>query len=87
SMATFEAEVGRRQAENDQVRRALANIDEQIVCDELTDELPDNFLEQFNQLPDRPLEHVLHFLSAHQVTQMRRVSHKFNNVCLIYAAC
>uniref|UniRef100_A0A914V816 F-box domain-containing protein n=1 Tax=Plectus sambesii TaxID=2011161 RepID=A0A914V816_9BILA len=80
SMATFEAEVGRRQAENDQLPRALANIDEQIVCDQLTDELPDNFLEQFNQLLDRPLEQVLHLLPAHQVAQMRLVSRRFNHL-------
>uniref|UniRef100_A0A914VJ09 F-box domain-containing protein n=1 Tax=Plectus sambesii TaxID=2011161 RepID=A0A914VJ09_9BILA len=82
SMAALQAEVARLQAENDQLRRALADVNGGIVCDQLTGKLPDNFLEQFSQLPDRPLEHVLRFLPAHQVAQMRHVSHKFNNTKL-----
>uniref|UniRef100_A0A914WP87 F-box domain-containing protein n=1 Tax=Plectus sambesii TaxID=2011161 RepID=A0A914WP87_9BILA len=80
SMEVLEAEVARVQAENDQLRRTLADFNERIVCGRLTGDLPDNFLEQFNQLPDRPLEQVLRFLPAHQVVQMRHVSRKFNNL-------
>ena len=86
-MATFETEVGRLQAENDRLRRVLSDLCERIVCGRLIGDLPDNFLEQFSQLPDLPLEQVLRFLPAHQVAQMRHVSHKFNNVCLIYVTC
>uniref|UniRef100_A0A914VVY1 F-box domain-containing protein n=1 Tax=Plectus sambesii TaxID=2011161 RepID=A0A914VVY1_9BILA len=68
------------QAEIDRLRRALGDFSERIVCGQLTGKLPDNFLEQFSQLPDRPLEQVLRFLPTRQVPQMRRVSRKFNNV-------
>uniref|UniRef100_A0A914XH10 F-box domain-containing protein n=1 Tax=Plectus sambesii TaxID=2011161 RepID=A0A914XH10_9BILA len=78
SMAALQAEVARLQAENDQLRRALPNIDERIVCGKSTGRLPDYSPKQFSQLPDRPLEHVLRFLPAHQVTQMRHVSRRFN---------
>uniref|UniRef100_A0A914X777 F-box domain-containing protein n=1 Tax=Plectus sambesii TaxID=2011161 RepID=A0A914X777_9BILA len=80
SMAALQAEVARLQAENDQFRRALVDMNGRIVCGQLTGDLPDNFLEQFSQLPDLPLEQVLRFLPAHQVAQMRHVSHKFNNL-------
>uniref|UniRef100_A0A914VHI8 F-box domain-containing protein n=1 Tax=Plectus sambesii TaxID=2011161 RepID=A0A914VHI8_9BILA len=80
SMAALEAEVARLQAENERLRRALADIDEQIVCGKSTGRLPDNFPKQFSQLPDRPLEQVLRFLPAHQVVQIRLVSRRFNNV-------
>uniref|UniRef100_A0A914XJ78 F-box domain-containing protein n=1 Tax=Plectus sambesii TaxID=2011161 RepID=A0A914XJ78_9BILA len=80
SMATLEAEVARLQAKNDRLRRALTDVCGQILCGQLTGRLPDNFLEQFSQLPDRPLEHVLRFLPALQVVQMRHVSRKFNNL-------
>uniref|UniRef100_A0A914UNG2 F-box domain-containing protein n=1 Tax=Plectus sambesii TaxID=2011161 RepID=A0A914UNG2_9BILA len=68
------------QAEIVRLRRTLADFNERIVCGRLTGDLPDNFLEQFSQLPDRPLEQVLRFLPTRQVPQMRRVSRKFNNV-------
>uniref|UniRef100_A0A914W419 F-box domain-containing protein n=1 Tax=Plectus sambesii TaxID=2011161 RepID=A0A914W419_9BILA len=80
AMATFKAEVGRVNAENDRLRRKLTDVCGQIVCGRLTGDLPDNFLEQFSQLPDRPLEHVLRSLPAHQVPQMRLVSRKFNQL-------
>uniref|UniRef100_A0A914UWA6 F-box domain-containing protein n=1 Tax=Plectus sambesii TaxID=2011161 RepID=A0A914UWA6_9BILA len=80
SLAVVEAQVVRLQAENDQLRRALADFSVRIVCGRLTGELPNNFLEQFSQLPDRPLEQVLRFLPARQVVQMRHVSRKFNNL-------
>uniref|UniRef100_A0A914VHI3 F-box domain-containing protein n=1 Tax=Plectus sambesii TaxID=2011161 RepID=A0A914VHI3_9BILA len=80
SMEAFEAEVARVQAENDRLRRTLADFSERIVCGRLTGDLPDNFLEQFNQLPDRPLEQVLRFLPPGQVAQMRLVSRKFNHL-------
>uniref|UniRef100_A0A914XC39 F-box domain-containing protein n=1 Tax=Plectus sambesii TaxID=2011161 RepID=A0A914XC39_9BILA len=79
-MAAFETENARLQAENDQLRCALADIRGQIACGQLTGKLPDNFLEQFSQLPDRPLEQVLRFLPAYQVAQMRLVSRKFNQL-------
>uniref|UniRef100_A0A914W3E5 F-box domain-containing protein n=1 Tax=Plectus sambesii TaxID=2011161 RepID=A0A914W3E5_9BILA len=79
-MAALQAEVARLQAENDQFRRALVDMNRRIVCGQLTGDLPDDFLEQFSQLPDLPLEQVLRFLPAHQVAQMRHVSHKFNNL-------
>uniref|UniRef100_A0A914V5P8 F-box domain-containing protein n=1 Tax=Plectus sambesii TaxID=2011161 RepID=A0A914V5P8_9BILA len=79
SMAALETEVT-NQAEIDRLRRALGDFSERIVCGQLTGKLPDNFLEQFSQLPDRPLEQVLRFLPARQVAQMRRVSRKFNNL-------
>uniref|UniRef100_A0A914W5A7 F-box domain-containing protein n=1 Tax=Plectus sambesii TaxID=2011161 RepID=A0A914W5A7_9BILA len=78
SMAALEAEVARHQAENDRLRRTLTDFGVRIVCGRLTGELPDSFLEQLSQLPDRPLEHVLRFLPARQVAQMRLVSRKFN---------
>uniref|UniRef100_A0A914W1R9 Uncharacterized protein n=1 Tax=Plectus sambesii TaxID=2011161 RepID=A0A914W1R9_9BILA len=59
SMPTFETEVGRLQAENDRLRRALSDFSERIVCGQLTGDLPDNFLEQFSQLPDQPLEKLI----------------------------
>uniref|UniRef100_A0A914W0T3 F-box domain-containing protein n=1 Tax=Plectus sambesii TaxID=2011161 RepID=A0A914W0T3_9BILA len=80
SMATFETEVGRLQAENDRLRRALSDFCERVVCGRLTGDLPENFLEQFSQLPDRPLEQVLRFLPARQVAQMRHVSRRFNHL-------
>uniref|UniRef100_A0A914UNQ2 F-box domain-containing protein n=1 Tax=Plectus sambesii TaxID=2011161 RepID=A0A914UNQ2_9BILA len=80
SVADLEAKVGRLQAENDRLRRTLADINEQIVCGRLTGDLPDNFLEQFCQLPDRPLEQVLRYLPARQVVQMRHVSRRFNHL-------
>uniref|UniRef100_A0A914VX16 F-box domain-containing protein n=1 Tax=Plectus sambesii TaxID=2011161 RepID=A0A914VX16_9BILA len=80
SKAALEAEVDRVQAENDRLRHTVTDFNERIVCGQLTGKLPDNFLEQFGQLPDRPLEQVLRFLPAHQVVQMRRVSRKFNNL-------
>uniref|UniRef100_A0A914XK16 F-box domain-containing protein n=1 Tax=Plectus sambesii TaxID=2011161 RepID=A0A914XK16_9BILA len=73
----METEVA-NQAEIDRLRRALGDFSERIVCGRLTGDLPDNFLEQFSQLPDRPLEQVLRFLPTRQVPQMRRVSRKFN---------
>uniref|UniRef100_A0A914XI59 F-box domain-containing protein n=1 Tax=Plectus sambesii TaxID=2011161 RepID=A0A914XI59_9BILA len=79
-MAALKAENARLQAENDRLRRVLTDVCGQIVCGQLTGKLPDKFLEQFNQLPDRPLEHVLRFLPAHQVVQMRHVSHKFDSL-------
>uniref|UniRef100_A0A914VVM5 F-box domain-containing protein n=1 Tax=Plectus sambesii TaxID=2011161 RepID=A0A914VVM5_9BILA len=79
-MAALQAEVARLQAENDQFRRALVDMNGRIVCGQLTGDLPDNFLEQFSQLPDRALEQVLRFLPLGQVAQMRHVSRKFNNV-------
>uniref|UniRef100_A0A914UGB7 F-box domain-containing protein n=1 Tax=Plectus sambesii TaxID=2011161 RepID=A0A914UGB7_9BILA len=80
SVADLEAKVARVQAENDRLRRSLGDVCGQISGGRLTGELPDNFLEQFSQLPDRPLEQVLRFLPARQVTQMRHVSRKFNNL-------
>uniref|UniRef100_A0A914VN67 F-box domain-containing protein n=1 Tax=Plectus sambesii TaxID=2011161 RepID=A0A914VN67_9BILA len=80
SMEALEAEVARVHAENDRLRRTLADFNERIACGRLTGELPDNFLEQFNQLPDRPLEQVLRFLPPGQVAQMRLVSRKFNQL-------
>uniref|UniRef100_A0A914VNN8 F-box domain-containing protein n=1 Tax=Plectus sambesii TaxID=2011161 RepID=A0A914VNN8_9BILA len=80
SIAALEAENARLQAEIDRLRHALGDFNERIVCGQLTGKLPDNFLEQFSQLPDRPLEQVLRFLPTRQVPQMRRVSRKFNNV-------
>uniref|UniRef100_A0A914W200 F-box domain-containing protein n=1 Tax=Plectus sambesii TaxID=2011161 RepID=A0A914W200_9BILA len=79
-MGAPEAELGRLQAENDRIKRALPDFSERILCGRLTGDLPDNFLELFSQLPDRPLEHVLRFLPARQVPQMRRVSRKFNQL-------
>uniref|UniRef100_A0A914XEV8 F-box domain-containing protein n=1 Tax=Plectus sambesii TaxID=2011161 RepID=A0A914XEV8_9BILA len=76
----METEVGRLQAENDRLGHTLGDFSERIVCGQLTGKLPDNFLEQFSQLPDRPLEQVLRFLPTRQVLQMRRVSRKFYNV-------
>ena len=81
-MVDLEAEVGRVHAENDRLRRALANVCGQIVLGRLTGELPDNFLEQFSKLPDRPMEQVLRCLPARQVAQMRHVSRRFNSVCV-----
>uniref|UniRef100_A0A914W5A2 F-box domain-containing protein n=1 Tax=Plectus sambesii TaxID=2011161 RepID=A0A914W5A2_9BILA len=80
SKAALKAEVGRVHAENDRLRRALTDVCGQIVCGRLMGDLPDNFLEQFSQLPDRPLEQVLRYLPAHQVPQMRFVSRKFNQL-------
>uniref|UniRef100_A0A914VGQ3 F-box domain-containing protein n=1 Tax=Plectus sambesii TaxID=2011161 RepID=A0A914VGQ3_9BILA len=80
SMAALETEVDRLQAENDRLKRTLADFSERIVCGRLTGDLPDNFLEQFSQLPDRPLEQVLRFLPARQVPQMRHVSRRFNHL-------
>uniref|UniRef100_A0A914W3L4 F-box domain-containing protein n=1 Tax=Plectus sambesii TaxID=2011161 RepID=A0A914W3L4_9BILA len=80
SVADLEAKVARVQAENDRLRRALGDVCWQIACGQLTGKLPDNFLEQFSQLPDRPLEQVLRFLPARQVAQMRHVSRKFNQL-------
>uniref|UniRef100_A0A914VJ05 F-box domain-containing protein n=1 Tax=Plectus sambesii TaxID=2011161 RepID=A0A914VJ05_9BILA len=80
SKAALKAEVVRLQAENDRLRRALADIHGQIVCGRLTGDLPDNFLEQFSHLPDRPLEQVLRFLPPGQVAQMRHVSRRFNHL-------
>ena len=82
SVATFKAETARVRAENDRLRCALIDVCGQIVCGQLTGKLPDNFLEQFSQLPDQPLEQVLRFLLPGQVAQMRLVSRKFNQVCL-----
>uniref|UniRef100_A0A914XGC1 F-box domain-containing protein n=1 Tax=Plectus sambesii TaxID=2011161 RepID=A0A914XGC1_9BILA len=79
-MAALEAENARLQAEIDRLGRTLTDVSERIVSGRLTGELPDNFLEQFSQLPDRPLEHVLRFLPALQVAQMRHVSRRFNHV-------
>uniref|UniRef100_A0A914VG52 F-box domain-containing protein n=1 Tax=Plectus sambesii TaxID=2011161 RepID=A0A914VG52_9BILA len=79
-MATHKTEVARLQADIDRLRRALTDVCGQIVCGRLTGDLPDNFLEQFSQLPDRPLEQVLRFLPARQVAQMRLVSRKFNRL-------
>uniref|UniRef100_A0A914VYF4 F-box domain-containing protein n=1 Tax=Plectus sambesii TaxID=2011161 RepID=A0A914VYF4_9BILA len=76
----METEVANLQAEIDRLRRALGDFSERIVCGQLTGKLPDNFLEQFSQLPDRPLEQVLRFLPTRQVPQMRRVSRRFNHV-------
>uniref|UniRef100_A0A914VFC1 F-box domain-containing protein n=1 Tax=Plectus sambesii TaxID=2011161 RepID=A0A914VFC1_9BILA len=75
-MVDLEAEVGRLQAENNQLRCALSDIRGQIVCGQLMGKLPDNFLQQFSRLPDWPLEQILRFLPAHQVVQMRLVSRK-----------
>uniref|UniRef100_A0A914UUE2 F-box domain-containing protein n=1 Tax=Plectus sambesii TaxID=2011161 RepID=A0A914UUE2_9BILA len=80
SIAALEAQVSRLQGENDRLERTLSDIIGRIVCGRLTGELPDNFLEQFSQLPDRPLEQVLRFLPPGQVTQMRQVSRKYNNL-------
>uniref|UniRef100_A0A914XK27 F-box domain-containing protein n=1 Tax=Plectus sambesii TaxID=2011161 RepID=A0A914XK27_9BILA len=80
SMTAHEAEVARLQAEIDRLGLMVTDFNERIVCGRLTGELPDNFLEQFNQLPDRPLEQVLRFLPARQVAQMRHVSRKFNHI-------
>uniref|UniRef100_A0A914XLQ7 F-box domain-containing protein n=1 Tax=Plectus sambesii TaxID=2011161 RepID=A0A914XLQ7_9BILA len=66
SMTAHEAEVARLQAEIDRLGLMVTDFNERIVCGRLTGELPDNFLEQFNQLPDRPLEQVLRFLPARQ---------------------
>uniref|UniRef100_A0A914VVX7 F-box domain-containing protein n=1 Tax=Plectus sambesii TaxID=2011161 RepID=A0A914VVX7_9BILA len=79
-MANFETKVGRLQAENDQLRRTLSDLCERVVGRQLTGDLPENFLEQFSQLPDRPLEQVLRFLPARQVAQMRHVSRRFNHL-------
>uniref|UniRef100_A0A914UMI8 F-box domain-containing protein n=1 Tax=Plectus sambesii TaxID=2011161 RepID=A0A914UMI8_9BILA len=79
-MGALEAEVDRLRAENDRVKCTLADFSEQIVCGRLSGDLPDNFLEQLSQLPDRPLEQVLRFLPARQVAQMRHLSRKFNNL-------
>uniref|UniRef100_A0A914VQ82 F-box domain-containing protein n=1 Tax=Plectus sambesii TaxID=2011161 RepID=A0A914VQ82_9BILA len=79
-MATHKTEVAHLQAENDRLRRALADFNVRIVCGRLTGRLPDSFLEQFSKLPDRPLEQVLRFLPARQVAQMRHVSRKFNHL-------
>uniref|UniRef100_A0A914W4S4 F-box domain-containing protein n=1 Tax=Plectus sambesii TaxID=2011161 RepID=A0A914W4S4_9BILA len=78
SVAALEAKVAHLRAEDDRLRRALGDVCGQIVCGQLTGKLPDNFLEQFSQLPDRPLEQVLRFLPARQVVQMRLVSRRFN---------
>uniref|UniRef100_A0A914VDR5 F-box domain-containing protein n=1 Tax=Plectus sambesii TaxID=2011161 RepID=A0A914VDR5_9BILA len=80
SMTAHEAEVARLQAEIDRLGHMVTDFNERIVCGRLTGELPDNFLEQFSQLPDRPLEQVLRFLPAREVTQMRHVSRRFNHV-------
>uniref|UniRef100_A0A914V5J2 F-box domain-containing protein n=1 Tax=Plectus sambesii TaxID=2011161 RepID=A0A914V5J2_9BILA len=80
SVADLEAEVTNLHAEIDRLRRALGDVSGQIVCGRLTGDLPDNFLEQFSKLPDRPLEQVLRFLPARQVVQMRYVSRKFNHL-------
>uniref|UniRef100_A0A914UTI1 F-box domain-containing protein n=1 Tax=Plectus sambesii TaxID=2011161 RepID=A0A914UTI1_9BILA len=79
-MATLDDGVARLQAENDRLQRALTDVCGQILCGQLTGRLPDNFLEQFSQLPDRPLEQVLRFLPALQVVQMRHVSRRFNHL-------
>uniref|UniRef100_A0A914VXS8 F-box domain-containing protein n=1 Tax=Plectus sambesii TaxID=2011161 RepID=A0A914VXS8_9BILA len=79
-MVDLEVKVARVQAENDRLRRTLADFSERVVCGRLTGDLPDNFLEQFSQLPDRPLEQVLRFLPARQVVQMRHVSRRFNHL-------
>uniref|UniRef100_A0A914VNP3 F-box domain-containing protein n=1 Tax=Plectus sambesii TaxID=2011161 RepID=A0A914VNP3_9BILA len=79
-MATHKTEVSHLQAEIDRLRRALTDVCGQIVCGQLTGKMSDNFLEQFSQLPDLPLEQVLHFLPAHQVFQMRHVSRRFNHL-------
>uniref|UniRef100_A0A914WNY5 F-box domain-containing protein n=1 Tax=Plectus sambesii TaxID=2011161 RepID=A0A914WNY5_9BILA len=79
-MAALETEVDRLQAANDRLRHTFADFNERIVCGKLTGDLPENFLEQFSQLPDRPLEQVLRFLPARQVPQMRHVSCKFNQL-------
>uniref|UniRef100_A0A914XDS8 F-box domain-containing protein n=1 Tax=Plectus sambesii TaxID=2011161 RepID=A0A914XDS8_9BILA len=76
----METEVANLQAEIGRLRRALTAVCGQIVCGRLTGDLPDNFLEQFSQLPDRALEQVLRFLPLGQVAQMRQVSRRFNNV-------
>uniref|UniRef100_A0A914UPQ8 F-box domain-containing protein n=1 Tax=Plectus sambesii TaxID=2011161 RepID=A0A914UPQ8_9BILA len=78
-MATHKTEIA-YQAEIDRLRRALSDVCGQIVCGQLTGKLPDNFLEQFSQLPDRPLEQLLRFLPARQVPQMRHVSRRFNHL-------
>uniref|UniRef100_A0A914X7N6 F-box domain-containing protein n=1 Tax=Plectus sambesii TaxID=2011161 RepID=A0A914X7N6_9BILA len=80
SVAALEVEVAHLQAENGRLRRALGDVCGRISGGRLKGKLPDNFLEQFNQLPDRPLEHVLRFLPARQVVQMRHVSRKFNQL-------
>uniref|UniRef100_A0A914XFZ0 F-box domain-containing protein n=1 Tax=Plectus sambesii TaxID=2011161 RepID=A0A914XFZ0_9BILA len=80
SVADLEAKVAHLRAENDRLRRALGDVCGQIVCGQLMGKLPDNFLEQFSQLPDGPLEQVLRFLPARQVAQMRLVSRKFNHL-------
>uniref|UniRef100_A0A914XK22 F-box domain-containing protein n=1 Tax=Plectus sambesii TaxID=2011161 RepID=A0A914XK22_9BILA len=80
SMAALEAENARLQAENDRLRCTLGDIMGEILCGRLTGKLPDNFLEQFTQLPDRPLEQVLRFLPPGQVAEMRYVSRKFNHL-------
>uniref|UniRef100_A0A914VDQ1 F-box domain-containing protein n=2 Tax=Plectus sambesii TaxID=2011161 RepID=A0A914VDQ1_9BILA len=80
SMAALKAENARLQAEIGRLGRALGDFNERIVCGRLAGDLPDNFLEQFSQLPDRPLEQVLRFLPARQVAQMRHVSRKFNHL-------
>uniref|UniRef100_A0A914X9Y4 F-box domain-containing protein n=1 Tax=Plectus sambesii TaxID=2011161 RepID=A0A914X9Y4_9BILA len=80
SVAALEAKVAHLRAENGRLRRALGDVCGQIVCGQLTGKLPDNFLEQFNQLPDRPFEQVLRFLPARQVLTMRHVSRKFNQL-------
>uniref|UniRef100_A0A914VDS0 F-box domain-containing protein n=1 Tax=Plectus sambesii TaxID=2011161 RepID=A0A914VDS0_9BILA len=79
-MEALKAENACLLAEIDRLRRALGDFNERIVCGRLTGDLPDNFLEQFSQLPDRPLEQVLRLLPARQVVQMCHVSRRFNHL-------
>uniref|UniRef100_A0A914VD72 F-box domain-containing protein n=1 Tax=Plectus sambesii TaxID=2011161 RepID=A0A914VD72_9BILA len=85
SVAALKAKVARLQAENERLRRALPDFSERIVCGKPTGKLPDNSPKQFSQLPDRSLQHVLRFLPARQVVQMRLVSRKFNNFIKKYS--
>uniref|UniRef100_A0A914XJ73 F-box domain-containing protein n=1 Tax=Plectus sambesii TaxID=2011161 RepID=A0A914XJ73_9BILA len=80
SVAALKAKVARLKAENERLRRALPDFSERIVCGQPTGKLPDNSPKQFSQLPDRSLQHVLRFLPARQVVQMRHISRKFNNL-------